>query len=281
MANLTGRRPTPARLMAVVLPIHARGALAGLLLAAAIGLAALTPVSPLAIGQADAALGRGDAVGAAARYDAVAAWNPVRSVRRLALRRSATVWSVELGDREAARVRLERLARSGIDGAELADTREEIGNLLLDDGQLAEAARLLAAAADADPTSPDAADRLIRAAQTLDEAGDRKGADAAWDRVADRWPERRSRAELGRAEARLASGDVESALEQYRAALKHAEDPQLAAVANLGAATCLERLGDLDQALAAIDAADLPDDVRASRARALSDRHEPERVPAR
>ena len=272
MANLAGRSPKPARLLAVVLPFQVRGLVVAA--AVALGMAGLatTPVSPLALGRADAALGRGDAELAAARYDAIASWSPLRSTRQLALRRAATVWSVELGDRGAARTRLERLARSGLDGAVLAEIREEIANLLVDERQLAEAARLYQAAWEADPASPDAPDRLIRAAHALDESGDRAAADAVWDLVAAAWPAHRSRAELGRAESCLAAGDVQGALGRYRAAVHHAEDPQLAAVAQLGVATCLERLGDLDEAMAAIDAADLPEDVRASRSRSLSTR---------
>ena len=51
-----------------------------------------------------------------------------------------------------------------------------------------------------------------------------------------------------------------------------ARDPQLAAVAQLGAAACLERFGALDEALAAVDAADLPDALRSSRDRTLRER---------
>jgi tetratricopeptide (TPR) repeat protein len=79
-------------------------------------------------------------------------------------------------------------------------------------------------------------------------------------------PEDLGLSELGLANVALSNGDVEGALKYYENSSSHAFDSDVASVASLGAATCLERLGNLDEALAELDAADLPDDVRASRA---------------
>ena len=272
MRNLAGHTPAPAKLLAFVVPFRIKGVFAALAGAAAIAVLGISPVSPLALGQADATLGRGDPREAANRYDQIAAWNPIPSIRAQALRRAATVWSVELGVPDSARIRLERLVRSGISGADLADTREAIGGLLEDQGELTDAGRLYRESWEADPQSPEAADRLIRSAQAFEEAGDTARADKAWERVIQACPTHRARAELGRAEAQLSKGNVEDALGRYRAAIAYASDPQLGAVAQLGVAACLERLGNLDEAMAAIEAADLPAEVRESRSLSVRSR---------
>jgi tetratricopeptide (TPR) repeat protein len=231
----------------------------------------LSPASPFAVAIADASLGAGSAQVAAARYDTIDQWNPFVGQRRQALRRSSAVWSIELGDPATARVRLEQLARTGLDPADLADVRDEIGAMLVDENQPAEAARLFREAYEANPTAPDAADRLIRTAQVLADAGNTDEAIAVWGDVSTRFPEERARSELGQAECALSGGKVQDALGLYQAAAEHSADTQLAAVAQLGAATCLERLGNLDEALAALDGADLPADVKQSRRASLSE----------
>ena len=67
-------------------------------------------------------------------------------------------------------------------------------------------------------------------------------------------------------------GRTEEALALYESAVDHAFDPDVAAVGRLGSATCLERLGDLAQALAELDEAELPPEVFSSRSEGLKAR---------
>ncbi len=64
----------------------------------------------------------------------------------------------------------------------------------------------------------------------------------------------------------LAHGDAHGALSRYQRALSYDEDPSLTTMARLGAATCMERLGYLDGALAELDGIELPPEVMEARA---------------
>ena len=270
-ANLAGLRPVALTRWSMA--GLSRGRVLLVALAAAVVLAGLhAPVSPVALSRADAARVAGDPEGAVAAYDAIARLHPVADVRRRALRRAAGVLAGELARPGDARVRLERLARTGLPTAELAEVREEIGAFLRVEGQLREASRAYRLAYDAEPNAEAAGDRLLAAARAAADGGDLTAAEPLWAEAARAMPERAARVALDRADALLASGDAQSALTAYRAAVALARDPQLAAVAQLGAAACLERFGALDEALAAVDAADLPDALRSSRDRTLRER---------
>ncbi len=100
-------------------------------------------------------------------------------------------------------------------------------------------------------------------------AGDDPTAERTWRRLATKHPVLSARASLGRANLRLQRGDAVGALALYEEAVDLAFDPDVAAVAQLGVATCLGRLGDLDSALAELDEADLPSDIHAQRASSI------------
>ncbi|MEQ1505473.1 MAG: tetratricopeptide repeat protein, partial [Myxococcota bacterium] len=149
---------------------------------------------------------------------------------------------------------------------ERADLLDRVGQLLMLEGEHLDAARRLREAHDIAPEAHGAAERLARAAGSAAMGGDLDLADRMWRRMGQAHPDQLARSELGLANVALARGRVEEALASYEAASNHAFDPDVSSVASLGAATCLERLGDLDEALAELDAADLPPEVHASRA---------------
>lgn len=232
----------------------------------------MSPMSPVAIGRADALLGQGDAPAAALAYDAVAAHSPWRSARREALYKGALVHALELHDAEGSRKRLRALVRSG-DIRRAAGAWQAIGHLRLAEGRIRAAAQAFENAWAADPGSPMAADRLELCARAHAEAGQTLSAGRVWERVEREYPERAASALLARAELRLGDGDAEEALELYQRAEEAAEDPAVAAVARLGAATCHERMGELGQALAAIDTLDLPEELLEARRQGILARH--------
>ncbi len=230
----------------------------------------LSPLSPLALGAGDLMLGVGRADLAVWQYDAIAQQNPDPYLRVKALERSASVWSIELGDRTEARKRLFTLTQLNVGVAQVASVHAEIGALFDEQHKPRQAARHYGQAHQLDPAGAEAADRLARAAEILQREGLDKKALQAWTDLANAHPNYRARADLGQAQIRLAQGDEQWALGLFESAENGEGD--LAAIARLGAATCLERLGDLDEALAALDAADLPEEVRETRAVEIIDR---------
>ena len=65
----------------------------------------------------------------------------------------------------------------------------------------------------------------------------------------------------------MRQGRTEQALTAFERAAGHTWDPDIGSAARLGRTVCLERLGDLDQALAELEQVDgLPDAIRDDRA---------------
>jgi tetratricopeptide (TPR) repeat protein len=225
-----------------------------------------SPASPAALWRADVALGHGRALEATEIYDAIARSNPLQHIRAEALERAALTWSVELQDPSEARMRLELRLYQTMPDDERADLLERIAQLLLLEGEQLDASRRFREAHDIAPFAPGGSERLAKAARAAASAGDLDLSARLWRRLGQTHPEDLARSELGLANVSLSRGDVEGALESYENSADHAFDADVASVASLGAATCLERLGNLDQALAELDEADLPDAVRESRA---------------
>jgi tetratricopeptide (TPR) repeat protein len=104
--------------------------------------------------------------------------------------------------------------------------------------------------------------------------GQGDSAASAFARVGQAYPEYRGEAWLARARLAQAGGDIHGALKHYDIALEHAQQAEVGAAARLGAASCLERLGALDEALVMLDAPALPLKVREVRADGLRRRSE-------
>jgi tetratricopeptide (TPR) repeat protein len=231
-----------------------------------------SPASPVALWRADLLLGSGRPYQAVLVYDAVAAYNPMPGIRNEALRRSALTYSVEMDLPREARRRLETLLREPMADSARAIVLERVGNLYQEEGRPLDAARRLREAHDIAPDVVGAPAWLARSARASAAGGDSAGADQSWRRLGRLHPDWQARADLGRADVALGDGRAEGALDLYERAAAGAVDPDIAAVARLGVATCLERLGQLDRALAALDAANLPPKVRERREQSIQER---------
>ncbi len=259
-------RPVSGWLAIVGVPALASACVTALIAGALL----LTPASPLAMGRADALLGRGMPADAAAAYEAIGATSPFLSLRQQAMRRAARVYELELDDPGRAATALRSVLSFGVTATERAEIQEQLAELHLarHDGRAAANAYRLAYEAD-----PDVADRLVRAAEVRADREEFHRARKLWLRLRDEHPERSARANLGLGEISLAQGHPAKALGPFRKA-SGSSDPDLAKAARLGMATCYERLGELDGAMAELDLADLPDDVRSRRQTALLQRRE-------
>ncbi|MCA9489837.1 MAG: tetratricopeptide repeat protein [Myxococcales bacterium] len=235
-----------------------------------------SPVSPVAVWRGDLLVASGRPEAAVQAYDAVARSNPFDTVRRTALERSGNTFAMDLGDVRSARLRFELLLAQTDAPREQAALLERIGGLLLAEGDEAGAVVRLRESHDLFPQAPEAADRLMRAATIAAHAGDLVLADRMWRRLGKGHPERTALAELGRADVALRQGRIQDALTAYVRASDHTFDPDVAAAAKFGSSICLERLGDLEEALADLDEAELPSTVFEERAEKMRDR-----LPAR
>ena len=221
--------------------------------------------SPLAIPMADAIAGSGRTSMAVDRYDAIAEVGISEWMRHDALWKAGNLLEIDLRNTNAARQRFRAL--SVIEEApHRADALERVGRILEHNDRRPDAAAIAFLDAwRAEPSHERAPERVRRAALAFQEAGDVDAALEAWETLELDYPSLRGRAQLGRAALFLIQDDEAAALASYRDALE-GDDASLHAVARLGSATCLERLGNLDEALAELDASDLPDDVRDARA---------------
>ena len=120
--------------------------------------------------------------------------------------------------------------------------------------------------------SPHAARRLERAAAVAARLGHLEQAERLWRRLGQAHPDRLAVAELGRADVALRRGRIEVALHAYTQAHRHTFDPAVAAAAKFGSSICLERLGDLEEAIADLDEADLPPSVLEERTSKMRER---------
>lgn len=249
------------------------------IVAAATALAAaaalwVVPGSPVTLWRADAAVGASNPVAAVALYDDVGEHGWTTPLRRDALRRSALLLASDLGRPREARRRLEALIEVESDVAERAALRERIGHLHRLERDHESAAEDFLASHGTAPRHPRAAERLILAGRSFTEAGQNEVAGRVWERLAEAFPTRVATARLAQARLALATGDAQAALALFDDARMAARQPGELAAARLGVATSLERLGDLDEAIAEIDAADLPSGVRDRRMNALRARQE-------
>ncbi len=231
------------------------------------------PAAPWALQYADAALGSGRPDQAVRMYEQVARRHPNATARTQAHHRAALVYATQMMRPDQARHQLEALlATTGVPAAR-GDLLESIGELLLEEGKPEGAATRFQGAAKTDPDSPRAGERLLRAGRTLASSRRDKQAEAVLRRVVRDHPELKGHAELARGNLKLRRGKVEQALARFEAAIGSTYDPDVLSVARLGRTTCLERLGDLDSALAELEEIDdLDSEVRGEREASLRSR---------
>lgn len=233
-----------------------------------------SPLSPWAVGQADVLYGSGRPYDALQAYDRIGAWNPWPTVRLTADERAATIAAVDLDDPRLSRTYLERiLAEDSASGTVKANAWERVGYVAWTTEQHAEeAAGAFQMAYKLDMMAPEAERRLIAAARARTDAGDLAPALQAWERVAEHIPSARGLARVNQASLLLAEGEVQDALSAYEQAASTTDDATLIQVAKMGAATCKERLGEVDAALEDLDDAHLPSSVATERQRRLEER---------
>jgi tetratricopeptide (TPR) repeat protein len=231
----------------------------------------VSPASPLALSRGDVALGQGQPADAVALYDAAAEWTPFPSMRRTALDRAATVLEAELHDPSGARQRLNELLQDELGPEIRASLGARVAATYQLEGKHARAAAEWRDALEIAPEAVDAALWRARSAGALADAGRPRRALAQWVLLVQEHPAWRAQANLNRAQLLLAGGDVSEALPLFEDVVRVGDAAEVAA-GRLGASVCLERLGNLDEALARLDLADLPDDVHRTRADGLRQR---------
>jgi tetratricopeptide (TPR) repeat protein len=231
--------------------------------------------SPLALSLVDAAAPRIGAERAVERYDRIASVGWTRSLREDARWRAGVLLAYDVGDAEAARERFRRITLDP-KSPRRGEAFEQVGRLLLDaEHRPAEAAAAFRDAWRAAPNHPAAVARLEAAARAFAEAGDLDASERAWTTLDRRYEGHHVKVALARASIELRRDDAAAALALYREAAELGDEDE-ASVARLGAAACLERLGNLDGALAELDAAFVPDEVRDARSVGLRARLDPD-----
>jgi tetratricopeptide (TPR) repeat protein len=264
---------------------YAAPTLVGQLLPAPIGVGVLSfiillaglwalPGSPVTLWRADGALGRGDAALALRLYDDVGDSGWTRGLRKSALSRSASLLATEHARPDAARSRLDRLLRLERDSFVRASVRERVGHLWLGTRDIDLAVRSFVGSVDEAPRAERAPERLAIAGRTAMEAGRLDLAEALWDRLAEEYPRYRAVARLGHGRVALLLDDAQAALRWFDEAHAFATSADERAAARLGASTALERLGNLDEAIAELDNGELPSTVRGSRLDSLRTRRD-------
>lgn len=147
------------------------------------------------------------------------------------------------------RLRLALFVLSQLDVERAADVRLRflLGRVLCLLGEWKRGASVLEAAIEEAPSHPMVGEALFRLAIAHAWLGERDREIALYDAFLERTtsPAMRATALSNRAEARMARGDLNGAVRDYRASLAIEADP----VATLGLAVALDRLGDLPAAL--------------------------------
>lgn len=235
---------------------------------------AVHPAAPWAAYRADVALGSGHPGLAAQRYEAILRVRSDPAVQRRVRQRLAHVYATQLDRPIEARRHLDALlALPGLDGAERSELLARVGELLLVEGHPEGAATRIEAAAHAHE-GPLRAPYLLRAADILAGSGRMAAAETLYRRVARDHAAWQGHATLGMAQLALRKGQPGRALGRFESALAHTYDPDVAEVARLGRTICLERLGDLDSALAELEEVDgLSETAREARAESMRRRH--------
>ncbi len=235
-------------------------ALVGVVVAAALLVAAIGPWSPLTVRRAESAVAAGDAEGARALYLQTARWAPTASARCEALWNAAQLSAVELGQPQRAVRLLRELTEQETDGVRAAVALARLAEILDRDlKRPLRAGPAWEAAADAHPDHPDAGDWLLAAAEAWDRGDRDPRAQGVLRRVVANYPERAHDAELLQAEELLV-GDAAEAYALYQGVAADGTDTQVA-LARFGLSVALERLGDTDAALVELEEAGLPDEV--------------------
>lgn len=251
----------PASLLALLMPSAVAAGMTGLIAAALF----VAPASPLVIQRADTALGNGYPATAAATLMAVGQTSPSVTIQRQALERASQIHALELNQPGQARRALKLRLALGASPRQEARIRARMAELLLQEREVDQAADQFKRAWLANPERPAL---LARAAELQASIGNTGKARRLYRELLQADPAWADRANLGLGEVALHEGKPSAALRPFQKAIR-AGTPEVAAAARLGLAACYERLGELEGALAQLDQADLPENVRKRREQAL------------
>lgn len=234
----------------------------------------VVPASPGVMLRGNFMHGIGCMDGAVTAYDVVAEHSVFQSQRLRALRRSAVLHDVALGDDKAALVRWSRLARQLSDSDDaLAGVWSQIGVLHSRSGESpAHAAVAFEKAAKFSTQDEDSAKYWMAASDQWLLASNSRKASSIWMNLAETDSTHRSEAYVALGQWHLSQGRSEQALTWFERSVETASTDDQRGLAKIGVAICLERLGNLDEAIAELDAADFPEDVRHVRRRKMLER---------
>lgn len=213
-----------------------------------------SPLSPVAMQLADAEIASSTYEESFARYESIARVHWSMTVRDRALKRASMLHRLE-GASDDDLFRLMELVESS---EQQAMIQAELGYFYLSMDQPSDGASWLEKAQQTSPELPEAGDRLLAAARAREAASQLVKAEKVYERLGKRYKVLGAQADIGLAELLLAAGKARSAKRHFERAARRAKTDDLKALAQFGMATCLERMGDLEEALAEMDALDLP-----------------------
>jgi len=216
-----------------------------------------SPVSPVALYLADARINDGPFEVVVARYEQIVRHHWSERTRTRALKRASQLYELNSQEVEGL-LGLYQLANTP---SQVADLEAQIGMQYVERGESSKGALWLERSHRSAEDAPEAGARLLLAAQARFETGQFTKAEKLYLMVGRKYPQLGPEADIGLAELLLSVGRARAALKHFERASRHAEQSPLKALAQFGVATCLERLGQLDAALAEMDEVDLPERV--------------------
>ena len=210
---------------------------------------------------------------AVSAYDAVAEHSLLVSQQRAALKRSALLHDVALKDSVGALTRWSRLAKMSVDDASRAHAWSRVGELYARSGESASRSAIaFEKAAAVSQQDEDAVNHWMAASEQWLLASNSRKASKIWMQIAEDYSSHRTEAYVALGQWHLSQGRSEQAFTWFERSVETAVTDDQRGLAKIGVAICLERLGNLDEAIAELDEADFPEDVRHVRRRKMMER---------
>ena len=231
------------------------------------------PSSPGMMLRANFIHGMGCVKSAVAVYDTVAEKGLTVSQRSTALKRSAVLYDVALNKDEESLIRWKRYAQTNTDVEAQAYAWSQVAELYanMEDASVA-SAKAFEKAAERTQQDEDAVRHWMAASEQWLLASNSREATLIWTKIADNYSAHRSQAYVALGQWHLGVGRSEQALTWFERSVETALTEDQRGLAKIGVAICLERLGNLDEAIAELDEADFPEDVRHVRRRKMLER---------
>ena len=216
-----------------------------------------SPISPVALYLVDAEINSGALDDVIERYERISRYHWSEGTRARALKRASQLHELNGQDIDG----LHGLYELATTSEQVADLEAQIGTLYIVRGENSKGALWLERSRRSSEEAPEAGERLLLAAQARFESNQMAKAEKLYLLVGTEYPALSAEADIGLAELLLSAGRARVALKHFERAARRAGDSPLKALAQFGVATCLERMGHLDEALAEMDEVDLPEKV--------------------